>query len=262
MQRLEDWARRAKAAGADLAVFGELYLTGYRSDNFMHRHLIAPSDEDPWVRRLVAVARALDIWLLTGAASSGGVVPGDMYNSAFLIGPAGLAGTYSKTHLGSFPVSDEVTANEGSFYSPGRAIEVLPAPFATLGVQICYDVHFPEVSRVLALKGAEVIINLSAALAGFESFWDALLPVRAEENRIWYVMSSVVGAQRDSEFFGGSRVLDPLGRVLACARHGSEDLVLADLAGDTLMQARTSSHRFSTRRPELYTAISEPTPYP
>ncbi len=262
LERLGDWAGRAKREGADLAVFGELYLTGYRTDNAMHRYVLAPRDDDPWVTRLVDVARALELWLLVGAASSGQTVPGDMYNSALLLSPHGLEGVYRKTHVASFPVDDQTLATEGCFYSPGRSIDVFDTPFGTLGLQICYDIHFPEVSRVLALKGAEVIINISAAQAGFERFWDLLLPVRAEENRIWYAMSSVVGRQKDTGFFGGSRVVDPVGRVLARGPDDEEGLVLADLGPEPITRARLSSHRFSARRPELYSVISEPTPFP
>ncbi len=262
VERLRQWAAQAKDAGAVLATFGELYLTGYRTDHSMHRYVVAPHNDDPWVGQLTAAARDLDLWLVVGTASSGGTVPGDMYNSAFLISPRGLVGVYRKTHVATFPIDDGTLATEGCFYSPGQEIGVHDTPFGTVGIQICYDVHFPEVSRVLALKGAEVIINLSAALAGYERFWDALLPVRAEENRIWYVMSSVVGQQRETVFFGGSRVVDPVGQLVARGTDHEEALVVADLTPDALARARQSSHRFSTRRPELYSVISEPTPYP
>jgi len=256
--RLHEWIKLAKQEKADLAIFGELYFTGYRSGASMYRYTIAPSGDDPWVSKLVRVASSLDIWLIVGTVSAGLEIPGDMYNSAFLISPKGLAGVYSKTHVATFVVDDETLADEGCFYSPGTKIDIHETPFAKLGIQICYDIHFPEVSRVLALKGAEVIINISAAVSGFERFWDVLVPVRAEENRIWYVMSSVVGEQNGVCFFGGSRVITPTGQESVRAPDNTEKLIIADLDGQTLNDARLSSHRFSARRPELYSVITEP----
>ena len=260
--RLHDWAKKAKQHKVDLAVFGELYLTGYRTDQSMYRYVLHQDDNDPWVKKLTEIAAETDMWLLLGAASCGNTIPGDMYNSAFLISSEGLQGVYSKVHVASFSVDDDMVATEGSFYSPGKEIEVFMTPFATLGVQICYDVHFPEMSRVLTLKGAEVIINLSAAVSGFEKFWDVLLPVRAEENRLWYVMNSVVGQQKDSKLFGGSRVINPVGELITKGKDNQEEMVVCTLDSDSLINSRLSTHRFSARRPELYDVIVEPTPYP
>ena len=262
LQRLHDFAKKAQQEEADLAIFGELYLTGYRTDQAMHRYVLQQNDDDPWVKRLKEIAVETNMWLLLGTASCGNTIPGDMYNSAFLISPQGLQGVYSKVHTASFVVDDDTFAAEGSFYSPGKEIEIFQTPFAKLGVQICYDVHFPEMSRVLILKGAEVIINLSAAVSGFEKFWDVLLPVRAEENRVWYVMNSVVGEQKDSRLFGGSRLTNPLGEQIARAKDNQEELLVCTSDADSLMKSRLSSHRLSARRPELYSVITEPNPYP
>ena len=260
--RLQAWAKRAQQEDAELAIFGELYLTGYGSGTSMHHYALAPCQDDPWVSQLTEVARSSGLWLIVGTASAGPTVPGDIYNSAFLISPEGLTGVYSKTHVATFVVDEKTLADEGCFYSAGSDINVHDTPFAKLGIQVCYDVHFPEISRVLALKGAEVIINISAAVSGFERFWEVLLPVRAEENQIWYVMSSVVGQQGDASFFGGSRVMTPNGQEHVRGPDNHEELVIADLDSQSLTAARRSSHRLSARRPELYLIITDPIPRP
>lgn len=262
LERLRGWASRAHDSGAQLAAFGELYLTGYRSDADMHRYALLPSDEDKWVGELRSAAREFDLWLLVGAVTAGSGVPGDLYNSALLVSPDGLQGVYRKTHVATFPIDGDVVANEGCYYSPGHSIDVFDTPFCRLGVEICYDIHFPEVARVLALKGAEVTITIAAAMKGFEDFWDVLLPVRAEENRSWHAMASVVGTQKETGFFGGSRIVSPVGQVVQQGPNDLEDLVVADITAEALTASRRMSHRFSSRRPELYEVIAAPTPHP
>lgn len=135
-------------------------------------------------------------------------MPGDVYNTAVLFGPRGMIGAYRKAHVAAFPYSEGISM-ERCFYSPGRELPVFDTDLGRIGIHICYDISFPEVARVQALKGADFLINVSASAGGFEEFWDHALFVRATENCSWYAVCSVVGMQRGDRLFGGSRVVSP-----------------------------------------------------
>ena len=251
----------AAGRGADLVVFGEMYLSGYRTDEWLHRWATTIDPPDRHVRDLVAKAAERGVHVIMGMGTFGAAMPGDVYNTALLVGPDGVVGAYRKTHVAAFPYSEGI-AMERCFYSPGRELPVFDTPLGRLGIHICYDMSFPEVARVQALKGADLLINVSASAGGFEEYWEHGLFMRAAENASWYMVCSVVGMQRGDRLFGGSRVVDPGGQVVAAGRFDEEDVVVADIDLGLARAARAQSHAFSIRQPELYRPISEPVPGP
>ncbi len=251
----------AAARGADLVVFGEMYLSGYRTDEWLHRWATVIDPPDEHVRALVGAAGDRGVHVIMGMGTFGAAMPGDVYNTALLVGPDGVLGAYRKTHVAAFPYSEGV-AMERCFYSPGRDLPVFDSPLGRLGIHICYDMSFPEVARVQALKGADLLINVSASAGGFEEYWEHGLFMRAAENASWYMVCSVVGMQRGDRLFGGSRVVDPTGRVVAAGKFDEEDVVVADIDLGLARAARSMSHGFSIRQPDLYRAISDPVPHP
>lgn len=253
--------REAADQGAQLVVFGEMYLSGYRTDEWLHKWATTVDPPDEHVQVLIHEAKSHNVHILMGAGTFGRFIPGDVYNSTLVVGPEGLIGVYRKTHVAAFPYSEGVS-KERCFYSPGKELPVFDTPLGRIGVHICYDITFPEVPRVQALKGAEILINTSASAAGFEEFWDHALFMRAAENGIWYAVCSVVGEQRGDVLFGGSRVVSPSGEVVAAAGDHVETMIFADVDLSQSRTSRSTSHSFSTRQPEIYAPIAEPTPYP
>jgi predicted amidohydrolase len=248
---------RAASDGADVVVFGEMHLSGYRTDEWLHKWASFVSPPDRHVQALIDKAHDQGIVILMGAGTFGAVMPGDVYNSTLVVCPEGLAGVYRKSHVAAFPYSEGV-ALERCFYSPGRELPVFDTPAGRIGVHICYDISFPEVARVQALKGAEMLVNSSGSAAGFEEYWDHMAYARAVENLTWYVVCSAVGRQRDTMLFGGSRIIDPGGLVVAAAKHNEEDYIFADIDLDRARSVRSTSHSLSIRQPELYAPIAEP----
>jgi predicted amidohydrolase len=256
-----DNIQRAAEKQADLVVFGEMHLNGYRTDEHLHRYATVVEPIDRHLQALVAAAKRYRQVIVMGAATFGKRMPGDIYNSAVILAAEGVLGVYSKAHVAAYSSSTGVYG-ERCFYSPGQVLPVFDTPVCRLGVHICYDVSFPEVARVQALQGADLLVNVSGALAGFEEYWQHALFMRAVENASWYVKCSVVGEQRGDVLFGGSRVISPTGEVVAEARHHEEDLVVADIDLYAMMAVRSQSHLFSVRNPALYQRICEPTPFP
>jgi predicted amidohydrolase len=242
--------------GAKLIVFGEIFINGYETNEFTPLYLLAESDDDPYVARLAQEARERDVHIIIGASTHKGAFPGQAYNSALLIGPGGLVGVYSKTHIASFAFDGRVAA-EKAWWCPGEDIPVFETPLGRIGIEICYDNSFPEVSRTLTLKGAELIVNISAAVAGFEEHWTKHLYVRSSENVVWFLHVSIVGLQRHFETFGWSRVFSPKGEVVFEAPHGQEAVAVTRIDLDELYTARGQMAPFYNRNPALYAVIAE-----
>lgn len=254
LERALSAIKTARSEGADLVLIGEMYLTGYRTDEWLPKWATKVDPPDDHVEALMKCAAENDVHVIMGAATYG---RWDVYNSTLFVGPGGLLGVYRKCHVAAFPYSKGVTM-ERCFYSPGGELPVYETAFGRIGVHICYDIAFPEVSRVQALKGAELLVNISASAAGFEEYWEHVLFTRAVENGAWYVVCSVVGEQRGDFLFGGSRAVDPGGNVVARCKNDEEDVAYADIDLEASRRARAAMHMFSTRQPELYRAIAEP----
>jgi predicted amidohydrolase len=253
--------RRAAEEQADIVVFGEMYLSGYRTDEHLYKYATVVDPPDKHVRVLIETAQKHNLYIVMGAVTFGRNVPGDIYNSALMVGAQGIVGLYRKTHVAAFPYSRGIS-KERCFYSPGKDLPVFETSIGRVGIHICYDISFPEVARVQALKGADILINVSASAAGFEEFWTHTLFTRAVENGCWYAVCSVVGEQRGDVLFGGSRIVAPTGEVVAEAKHHEEDFLVTDIDLSMMWAIRGQRHLFSTRNPHLYTAIVEEGPYP
>ena len=250
-----------RGGDVELAIFGELFLSGYRTDELLLRYATRIDPPDEHIAALIATCTTNSLHVLLGAATFGHPVPGDIYNSAILVGPGGVSGVYRKTHVAAFPHAGGVSM-ERAFYSPGRELPVFELPSGTIGAHICYDMTFPEVARVQTLLGAEALVNVAAAARGFEPGWEHIPYVRAVENAVWYIVCSVVGEQRDDVMIGGSSIIDPTGAVVASAKRGEEDIVVADIDLDLSRIVRASRHLFSDRQPTMYAPIARATPYP
>ncbi len=213
---------------------------------------------DPFVAPLVEAASQRNVTILMGATTHKGNFPGDVYNSVLVITPDGLAGTYSKTHVAAFAYGEGDRADEKVWWSPGQSLEVFDTPVGRIGVEICYDIWFPEVARTLALKGADLIVNVSAAVCGFEEAWDHMLFAWSLENVIPYLHVSVVGKQGSVALFGGSRLFSPGGEAIGEAPRNEEAMVIFELDPTAIRRSRGVLHPFYNRNPRLYQEITKP----
>jgi N-carbamoylputrescine amidase len=256
----EEYVRRAAAAGARVICFPELSLSGYPTGSTVPLDLAQPLSGE-LAQEIRALSRAIGVVVLAGMLEldRSGVV----YNTQLVAGPEGLLGAYRKVH---------VPTSEIRRFSHGSAFPVFRLPWATIGVQICYDSHYPEGSTIQALQGAEVIFLPHASTGGDRSEpyeakrarWLRYMPARAYDNRLYLVVVNQVGFNGEVEFPGIAFALDPDGVVIGEARPDVEDLLIVDLSGERLTKARTVAEGYFAhfRRPELYGPIarlSQPT---
>ena len=149
---------------------------------------------------------------------------GVVFNSAYLIDSRGRnLGAYRKTHL--FPT--ERRENKG-WTTPGQHYPVFHTEIGTVGIHICYDGDFPEVSRILAVKGARILCRPSALLRNFE-IWEATNKMRAYENHVYHVAVNAIGSDAaNTTYFGHSMIVSPIAQTLALAR-AVDDLIYAEM---------------------------------
>jgi predicted amidohydrolase len=249
-ERAAELVPEAARQGAQIVVFPECYLQGYRADDRFAETAV-PLD-GPFARRVTSIAHELGIWIVLGLARTDSGFPHLVYNSGALFGPDGLVGCYDKVHLGTF-----LKYREGVYFARGQHIPVFDLPFARIGIQICYDAMFPEVGRVLALKGAEINVVMSAGPDEFRATWGPLLQVRSNENTYWTVYANTVGDQLDDHFFGGSRIVGPDGSVREQGPEDIEACVVADLNLEEARLLRRQTLRFRERVPQLYAPLIE-----
>lgn len=251
----------AAAGNADLVMFGEMYLTGYHTDEWNPRYALDPTASDPYVSQLASIAAAHDITVLMGSATRAADGSDTIRNSALLVSPAGLLASYDKLHVAHIVNEDHDQINETRWFSPGTEAPVWETErFGVIGPQVCYDCHFPEISRVQSLAGAEVLLNVAASIAGWETSWEHYRATRAIENSSWYVICSIVGEQKGEGYFGRSSVVSPTGELVVEAAEGTEDLVFADIEPSLAGEFRRGMFLDQTRRPAVYeeTLRSEP----
>jgi predicted amidohydrolase len=229
-KKLEHYARLAKSRGAQLVVTPESFLDGYVSndsdlDRNRYQNIGEPVD-GPIMRRVARLAAELKIYLLIGYPERRG---DHMYNSVVIFGPDGAVVTrYSKTHCGSERYNAE-----------GTEFPVVNTPLGRWGTLICPDRQLPETSRILAIKGAQLILVPSYGMHGEMN--DVMMRTRAYENGVYVAF---VHPQR-------CLIVNPKGAVIAKDDGAGDELITARIDLDE----RVGRGPIQSRRPEIYAEI-------
>ena len=187
-------------------------------------------------------------------------MPGVYYNTAAVLDATGVyLGKYRKTHIPHLAPGFW----EKYYFKPGNSgYPVFATELGKIGVYICYDRHFPEGARALALNGAEIVFNPSATVAGLSEYlWELEQPAHAVANGYFVGAVNRVGNEAPwniGEFYGKSYFCDPRGQIIAQASRDQDEVLVADLDLDEIRQVRETWQFFRDRRPETYTGLSEP----
>jgi N-carbamoylputrescine amidase len=183
---------------------------------------------------------------------------GVYYNAAAVIDADGsYLGKYRKTHI------PQVAGFwEKFFFKPGASeYPVFATSYCKLGVYICYDRHFPEGWRALALNGAEYIVNPSATVAGLSEYlWKLEQPAAAVANGVYIGAINRVGTEAPwniGEFYGQSYFVNPRGQIEAIASRDKDELLVHDMNFDMIREVRNMWQFFRDRRPETYGSLTE-----
>ncbi len=254
LRRVLDLLEQSAASGVKLAVFPEAAISGYVFDTLQEAVSVAEPVPGPASRALARRCAQLGVCAVVGLLEREG---SRVYNSAMVCGPDGWIGRYRKTHLPYLGVDRFTT-------SGNTPLGVFETPFGKVGVMICYDQRFPEVSRCLALEGADIIALPTNWPRGAESAPEFILRTRALENRVFLIGANRVGKERGAEFIGRSCIFDPAGKRLAEADATTETVLCAEIDPSLARQKRLIIEKgkfemdtVGDRRPELYGILVE-----
>lgn len=182
------------------------------------------------------------------------VMAGEYYNTAAVIDADGkFLGKYRKNHLPHCHPGFW----EKFYFRPGNlGYPVFQTQYATIGVYLCYDRHYPEGMRAMALKGAQIVFNPNATVSGLsEHIWKLEMPAHAAFNQIYVGVINRVGKEKPwltGEFYGTSYFADPRGQIIAQAGRNKDELLVVDLDLDYIKEVRNNWQFYRDRRPETY----------
>ena len=266
LKAIDQWCEQAVTEKVELVLFPELVIHGHCTPNTWA--LAEPVPDGPSVAALVRIAKRHRLVLCAGMSEKERDI---VFNTQVLVGPEGYIGKQRKLHL---------SRDEGFYYKGGRDINVFDIGPCRVGIIICYDNQFPEISRVLALRGAEVMLmphagrmklwndtpQSEAAARLYSHNFFKPYALRARENACFAVLTDQVGRAgyvsqwpRDSEnqphHAGGALIWGPDGEVLASTQEAriQEEMIVADLNPIQLARERSlANYTLRSRRPELF----------
>ena len=260
--RAENLVRRAAKSGAQIVLLQELFATPYfckdqRQDLFA---LAAPADSHPVIMAMQSVAAELQVVLPVSFFERANAAH---YNSVAMVDADGsVLGVYRKAHIPDGP-----GYQEKYYFNPGdTGFQVFRTRHGTLGCAICWDQWFPEAARIMALKGAEILLYPTAigsepqdpALDSREH-WTRVMQGHAGANVMPLVAANRIGEERGEicaiTFYGSSFIAGPTGEILVQAGRDDEAVLTASFDLDAVAAMRASWGVFRDRRPDLYAPL-------
>lgn len=263
---IDGWCAKAAADKVQFVLFPELVVHGHCTPNTWELAEAVPNG--PSVARLAEIAKRHRLVLCAGMSEKENDI---VYNTQVVVGPNGYIGKQRKLHL---------SRDEVFYYKGGREIPVFDIGHLKLGIVICYDNQFPEVARVLALRGADLIVmphagrfllwddnpESEAKARHFSHNFMKKYCLRARENACFAMLTDQVGRAgyvdlwpRDSEnqphHAGAAFIWGPDGEVIASTQEERvrEEMIVATLDAAQLAEQRSlANYMLRTRRPELF----------
>ncbi len=250
LEKIETLTVKAKEQGADLAIFPELSLTGYVVRDQLYE--LAETIPGPTIERVEALTKKTGMHVIFGMPELSQKTQATIFNTAVFVGPHGLIGKYRKMYLPTHSVFEEKR-----YFRPGYQTTAFPTSLGNIGLCICYDIFFPEVLRLTRLKGAQLIVCISASPAVRRSYFETLTCARAIENTAYLAYVNLAGIQDGLQFWGGSRLVNPSGDVISKAKYDEEDFVICEVDYNDLRTAETFIPTLRDLRPELFDKLKE-----
>lgn len=202
---------------------------------------------------LMKKAKEHDIWIHSGSFAEN--IPGDKrhYNTSVMIDRRGeIVASYRKIHTFDVTLPDGTVCDESARVHPGKEIVTVETELGVLGFSICYDIRFPELFRLMALEGAQVLFTpANFTLPTGKDHWEPILRTRAIENGCYVVAAAQIGKKPRFVAYGSSMVIDPWGTVLTRARE-TEGVSFAEIDLDYVDRVRGQLPSLKNRRPDVY----------
>jgi len=243
LEKIRNFCSRAYLEDVHVICFPELSVTGYVLEDPLE--LIEGFSLDYILKSLQDIAIEFDVIIIAGLIEPHLQKP---YITQVIVGKDGIIGRHRKTHLS--PIE--------KVYQAGDRIELYKIENFLCGIQLCYETHFPELSTIMALMGAEIIFCPHASPRGTTeeklNSWLRHLTARAFDNSLFIVACNQVGRTNNFFFPGVALVIDPLGKVKTSLLVEKEDMLITSIKKEEILSIRNHKMRYFLpfRRPELY----------
>lgn len=246
-------ARKAASSGADIICFAELafepFYPQYQDPKDPAKH--AEPIPGPITDAFSEIAKEFGVVIVLNLYEKEGDSLYDLYDSSPVINTDGaILGTTRMIHI-----TDYACFYEKAYYTPGNnGASVYETPFGKIGVAICYDRHYPEYMRALAVAGAEIVFIPQAGSVGEwpEGLYEAEVRTASFQNGYFTALCNRVGEEPKLTFAGESFVCDPEGKVIARAGTGTEEILYCDVDLEEIKSSHAQRLFLRDRRPELY----------
>jgi len=245
-----DAVREAALQGAEVICFAELAFERFypQEPATPEKLQLAETIPGPTTEAFAALASELGVVIVLNLFERDG---DNTFDASPVIGPDGaLLGTTRMVHI-----TEYACFHEQGYYTPGDSgAPVYETPFGRIGVAICYDRHYPEYMRALAVAGAEIVFVPQADSIGEwpDGLFEAELRVAAFQNGYFTALCNRVGPESRLEFSGKSFVCNPAGEVIAQAGKGTEEILICDVNLDDAKNSHARRLFLRDRRPDLY----------
>ena len=254
IQTALEYLKKAVQEGAELAVLPEMFCSLYHNRDFRKN---AEGHQGPAWQAMAGAAADLSLWLVAGSIPE---QDGDrLYNTSFVFDPRGhQAARHRKIHMFDIQVTNGQCFRESDTFTPGNEVTVFDTPFGRLGLCICFDLRFPELSMLMALKGAQAMIVPAAFnMTTGPAHWELLFRQRAVDNQL-HTIGVAPARDLNSPYvsYANSILCSPWGEVLHRAGHEPE-LIVADIDLEQNKAIREQLPLLSARRTDVYGTIEK-----
>jgi predicted amidohydrolase len=248
--KIQRAAKRAKQQGAELLVLPEMSLTGY----VVRDQLLDLAEEvpGPSTKLVEKISQETGVHIIFGMPELVANTLATLHNTAVFVSPKGFVGKYRKMYLPTHSVFEEKR-----YFRPGYAPAVFNTDLGRIGLIICYDLYFPEVVRLARLEGAQLIVCISASPAVRRVFFEILTAARAIENTAYLVFVNLAGIEDGLQFWGGSRVVGPNGRIQVQGKYDEEDFVTCEIDYSDIKPVEAFIPTLKDLRPELFDKLKK-----
>lgn len=251
--KIKDMLKQAKAEGADMAVLPEMCCCPYENSAFVEFAMERDSD---FLKEIAASAKELELYIIAGSIPL--LSKGKIYNASFVYDSKGeYVCAHRKTHLFDINVPGGQYFMESDTFTAGKDVTTFNTPWGKMGLIICYDIRFPELSRLLSLEGVQAIFVPAAFnMTTGPAHWEVSFRMRALDNQV-FMVGCAPARDMESSYtaWGHSMVTDPWGSILG-QMNETEGILTVELDMERVDTVRQQLPLLKHRRTDLYDVVT------
>lgn len=253
--KIKELLKKAKAEGADIAVLPEMCCCPYENSAFVQ---YAMPYNSPFLTGIAESAKELGLYIVAGSVPLAS--DGKIYNASFVYDPKGdCVAKHRKVHLFDINVKGGQYFMESDTFTPGDELTAFQTPWGKFGLMICYDIRFPELSRLLALDGVQgIFVPAAFNMTTGPAHWELSFRMRALDNQV-FMVGCAPARDMDASYhaWGHSIVTDPWGSVVEQLDE-SEGILTVELDLDRIETTREQLPLLKHRRVDVYHLVETP----